>query len=74
MPLGVTDSDPLSAGIPEVTVRDTPMKPQLLATIKSNNYLLNVLTHMEAIDLGGTFGILGDDDGYVAESCGLNAV
>ena len=74
MPLGVTDSDPLSAGIPEVTVRDTPMKPQLLATIKSNNYLLNVLTHMEAIDLGGTFGILVDDDGYVAESCVLNAV
>ena len=74
MPLGVTDSDPLSAGIPEVTVRDTPMKPQLLATIKSNNYLLNVLTHMEAIDLGGTFGILVDDDGYVAESCVLKAV
>ena len=25
-------------------------------------------------DLGGTFGILVDDDGYVAESCVLNAV
>jgi branched-subunit amino acid aminotransferase/4-amino-4-deoxychorismate lyase len=49
------------------------MKPPLLATIKSNNYLLNVLTHMEAVDRGGTFGILVDDEGYVAEACVLNA-
>ena len=74
VPLGVGHSDPLSAGISEVTVRNTPMKPQLLATIKSNNYLLNVLTHMEAVDLGGTFGILVDENGFVAESCVLNAV
>ena len=40
---GVTDSDPLSAGIPEVTVRDTPMKPQLLATI--NPQLLTQRSH-----------------------------
>ena len=27
---------------------------------------------MEAVDRGGTFGVLVDDDGYVAESCVLN--
>ena len=72
VPLGGTRSDPMSAGIPEATVLDTPMKPPLLATIKSNNYLLNVLTHMEAVDRGGSFGVLVDDKGYVAESCVLN--
>ena len=72
IPLAGSKSGPLSEGINEVTVLDTPMKPPLLATIKSNNYLLNVLTHMEAVDRGGTFGILVDDLGYVAESCVLN--
>jgi len=72
MPLAGANSDPMSSGIPEATVSETPMKPPLLATIKSNNYLLNVLTHMEAVDRGGTFGVLVDDNGYVAESCVLN--
>lgn len=74
VPLGSTQSDPMTVGIPEATVVDTPMKPPLLATIKSNNYLLNVLTHMEAVDRGGTFGVLVDENGYVAESCVLNVV
>jgi 4-amino-4-deoxychorismate lyase len=72
-PLGAEELNAMCTGIPEVTVLDTPMKPPLLATIKSNNYLLNVLTHMEAVDRGGTFGILVDDEGYVAEACVLNA-
>ncbi len=72
-PLGGEGADPMHTGVPEVTVLDTPMKPPLLATIKSNNYLLNVLTHMEAVDRGGTFGVLVDGEGYVAESCVLNA-
>ena len=71
-PLGAVGLDPMRTGISEATVLDTPMKPPLLATIKSNNYLLNVLTHMEAVDRGGTFGVLVDDEGYVAESCVLN--
>jgi hypothetical protein len=33
-------------GISEVVVSDVPMKPKLLAEIKSNNYLLNTLTAM----------------------------
>lgn len=61
-----------ATGHAEATIRDTPMKPTLLATIKSNNYLLNVLTHLEAKDQGGWFGVLVDDDGYVAEGAVVN--
>lgn len=59
-------------GLHEITIRNTPMKPPLLAHIKSNNYLLNVLTHLEAHDAGGHFGVLVDDDGFVAEGCVVN--
>lgn len=65
------DEDP-DEGYAEVTIRNTPMKPKLLANIKSNNYLLNVLTHLEATDGGGRFGILVDDDGFVAEGAVVN--
>lgn len=62
----------IERGIPEVTIRNTPMKPQLLATIKSTNYMLNVLMHLEAVDNGGTFGIHVTPEGMLAESCVLN--
>ncbi len=62
----------LERGIPEATIVDTPMKPQLLATIKSTNYMLNVLMHLEALDKGGTFGVHVTPDGMLAESCVLN--
>jgi len=58
-------------GIEEVTV-DVPLKPSILATTKSNNYMLNVLTSMTAKDQGGNFGILVDPDGNLAESCVMN--
>lgn len=35
---------------PKKKVRDIPLKPPLLATIKSNNYLINALTCEEAED------------------------
>lgn len=54
-------------GVSEYTV-DVPMKPAFLATIKCNNYLLNVLTCMASQDRGGRLGILVED-GFVAESC-----
>ena len=72
MSFGAGGFDPMRDGFREATVRDTPMKPPLLAQIKSNNYLLNVLTHLEAADGGGTFGIIVDDDGFIAEACVLN--
>jgi branched-subunit amino acid aminotransferase/4-amino-4-deoxychorismate lyase len=61
-------------GMAEYTVTDVPIKPPMLATIKSNNYMLNVLTAMSAQDKGGNFGILLDGEGNIAESCVLNCV
>ena len=72
MSFGSGGFDPMRDGFHEATVSETPMKPPLLAQIKSNNYLLNVLTHLEAADGGGTFGIIVDEDGFIAEACVLN--
>ncbi len=72
MSFGTGGFDPMRDGFREATVRETPQKPPLLAQIKSNNYLLNVLTHLEAADGGGTFGIIVDDNGFIAEACVLN--
>jgi len=49
-----------------------PLKPALLAELKSNNYLLNALLMMEAQARGGTYGISVDSAGHVRESCVLN--
>jgi 4-amino-4-deoxychorismate lyase len=56
-----------SSGISEAQVT-VPMKPPLLANIKSNNYLLNALTAMEAQDKGGSQGVQVDADGFVMET------
>jgi len=56
----------LGTGLSEALV-SVPMKPPLLATIKSNNYLLNALTAMEAQDNGGTLGVQTDAEGFVTE-------
>jgi len=63
-----------SKAISEATVRlsKVPMKPPLLAQVKSNNYMLNCLTAMEAQANNGTMGILVRDDDTIAESCVLN--
>eukprot|EP00931_Biecheleriopsis_adriatica_P077593 TRINITY_DN51119_c0_g1_i1.p1 TRINITY_DN51119_c0_g1~~TRINITY_DN51119_c0_g1_i1.p1 ORF type:complete len:352 (+),score=65.51 TRINITY_DN51119_c0_g1_i1:46-1101(+) len=60
--------------ISEVTVpsNEIPMKPKLLATLKSNNYLLNCMLAMAAQEKGGTFGITIRDDDTVAEGCVAN--
>lgn len=50
-------------GVRDVTVRDVPLKPTALGSIKTNNYLLNCLTAMRARELGGSFGILVDEQG-----------
>ncbi|CAN0378042.1 unnamed protein product, partial [Discosporangium mesarthrocarpum] len=49
-------------------VVSVPMKPKLLATMKSTNYLLNALVAMESEDKGGIQGILVDSEGNVAET------
>lgn len=60
--------------INEATVQlgEVPMKPPKLATMKSNNYLLNVLLAMAAQDRGGCFGINIRADGTVAEGAVAN--
>jgi len=45
-----------------------PLKPAFLATMKSNNYLLNALVAMEAESKGAHLGIQLDDEGVLAES------
>jgi len=54
-------------GIAEVIV-SVPLKPPLLATTKTNNYLVNALTAMEAQDGGGHLGIQLDARGFLAEA------
>ena len=59
-------------GVNEVVVMSVPMKPTLLATIKSTNYLINSLVCMDAEDRGGYLGIQArrgeDGELFVAES------
>ena len=61
-------------GVAEATVPEAavPLKPDLLAELKSNNYMLNALTMMSAKERGGTFGIGVDADGFLTEGCVLN--
>jgi len=55
------------ATVKEVVV-STPLKPKLLANMKSNNYMINALTAMEAEDDGGYLGMQIDSDGYLQEA------
>ncbi|CAM9472246.1 unnamed protein product [Pylaiella littoralis] len=57
-----------SEGIDEWVVK-VPMKTGLMASCKTNNYLLNALTAMESQDKGGVEGIWINDMGNVAETC-----
>uniref|UniRef100_A0A5B6YZB4 Uncharacterized protein n=2 Tax=Davidia involucrata TaxID=16924 RepID=A0A5B6YZB4_DAVIN len=49
-----------------------PIKPPLFASIKSVNYLPNVLSKMEAEENGGLAAIWLDNDGFVAEGPHMN--
>eukprot|EP00933_Yihiella_yeosuensis_P042993 TRINITY_DN37682_c0_g1_i1.p1 TRINITY_DN37682_c0_g1~~TRINITY_DN37682_c0_g1_i1.p1 ORF type:complete len:350 (-),score=65.81 TRINITY_DN37682_c0_g1_i1:447-1496(-) len=58
--------------IDEFLIDSVPTKPQLLAELKSNNYMLNCLTAMSSRDLGGLFGIQLKSDKTVGEGCVAN--
>ena len=62
-PFMVTHPDGARAG-----VSDVPVKPSLLARIKSCNYLPNALMKREAVDRGLHFVVGVDERGHVAES------
>ena len=55
-----------NSGVHAVTV-DVPLKPDLLATMKSNNYLLNALVMMAAQDAGASLGVQ-IEGGMITES------
>jgi branched-chain amino acid aminotransferase len=49
-----------------------PLKPGLLATIKSCNYLPNALLKKEAVDRGAHFAVTFDERGFLAEGATEN--
>jgi branched-chain amino acid aminotransferase len=53
-------------GVSLITSR-IPVKKSFFATIKSCNYLPNVLMKMEAIDAGFQFAVALDEEGFLAE-------
>ncbi|KAI3857176.1 hypothetical protein MKW98_010590 [Papaver atlanticum] len=65
-------SPQLQEGV-KVSTSTIPIKPPQFATVKSVNYLPNVLSKMEAEEKGVFAGIWLDDDGFVAEGPNMNA-
>ena len=59
-------------GISEITI-SIPLKTQMLATTKTNNYLINALSAMEAKEKGGSLGLQCDEAGNIAE-CSIGSV
>mmetsp|Transcript_38878 Transcript_38878/g.51233 ORF Transcript_38878/g.51233 Transcript_38878/m.51233 type:complete len:334 (+) Transcript_38878:93-1094(+) len=66
-----SNKDFLSGGTEEWVV-SVPAKPSLLATMKSNNYMINALTAMESEDKGGMLGLQVDAQGRLLESAIAN--
>ncbi|CAE8614662.1 unnamed protein product [Polarella glacialis] len=58
--------------IDEWIIDHVPIKPPLLAQLKSNNYMLNVLTAMASQEKGGKFGLQLKADGTMGEGCVAN--
>ncbi|GFP78631.1 d-amino-acid transaminase chloroplastic [Phtheirospermum japonicum] len=56
----------------KVITSEIPMKSPLFATMKSVNYLPNVLAQMEAEEKGASGSIWVDGEGYVAEGPNVN--
>lgn len=52
MPMDKPADSRVLHGVREFTVTDVPLKPSMLATTKSNNYMLNCLTAMDSRDKG----------------------
>jgi 4-amino-4-deoxychorismate lyase len=55
--------------IPNEATCRTPVKPEFLATMKSTNYMLNVLTCMDSLDRTGRYGVCVDEEDQILESC-----
>ncbi|XP_042497905.1 D-amino-acid transaminase, chloroplastic-like [Macadamia integrifolia] len=68
----IQDQDPPSWKGVKVFTSSIPIKPPQFATMKSVNYLPNVLSKMEAEENGGFAAIWLDDEGFVAEGPNMN--
>ena len=66
-----TDIDSLPAGA-TVAVSKIPIKPGIFATVKTCNYLPNVLMKKEAVDLGVDFTVSLDENRNLAEGATEN--
>lgn len=55
-------------------ISKVPLKSYPLTEIKTNNYLMNTLMSMEAIENGGKYGVWINNEGYLAEGCVANVI
>uniref|UniRef100_A0A2P2QMA9 Uncharacterized protein n=1 Tax=Rhizophora mucronata TaxID=61149 RepID=A0A2P2QMA9_RHIMU len=68
----IQDQSPLDFKGIKVVTSSIPIKPPQFATMKSVNYLPNVLSKMEAEDNDAYAAIWLDDDGFIAEGPNMN--
>lgn len=68
----IQDEFPLDSKGIKVVTSSVPIKPPQFATVKSVNYLPNVLSKMEAEENGAFAAIWLDNDGFVAEGPNMN--
>lgn len=68
----IEDKSPSDYSGVKVVTSSVPIKPPQFATVKSVNYLPNVLSKMEAEENGGYAAIWLDADGFIAEGPNMN--
>ncbi|KAM1200569.1 hypothetical protein ACFX2I_016838 [Malus domestica] len=68
----IQDQSPFSSKGIKVVTSSIPIKPPQFATMKSVNYLPNVLSKMEAEEKGAFAAIWLDGDGFIAEGPNMN--
>ncbi|XP_039044234.1 D-amino-acid transaminase, chloroplastic-like [Hibiscus syriacus] len=68
----IEDKSPFDSRGIKVVTSSIPIKPPQFATVKSVNYLPNVLSKMEAEEQGAFAAIWLDTDGFIAEGPNMN--
>ncbi|CAL1373480.1 unnamed protein product [Linum trigynum] len=68
----IQDQSPFDSKGVRVVTSSIPIKPPQFATMKSVNYLPNVLSKMEAEEKGAFAAIWLDEDGFIAEGPNMN--
>ncbi|KAL3746730.1 hypothetical protein ACJRO7_015640 [Eucalyptus globulus] len=68
----IQDQSPFDSSGIKVVTSSVPIKPPQFATMKSVNYLPNVLSKMEAEENGAYAAIWLDNEGFIAEGPNMN--